>query len=254
MTEINPAAAEPMISFSRVNKNYGEFKALIDINAEVARGEVVVVCGPSGSGKSTLIRTVNRLEEIQSGRLTFDGWDVHGKLRSADLNRLRSRIGFVFQSFNLFPHLSALDNVALSPMKVNGLKREAARDRAMRLLDRVGLSAKAGSYPAQLSGGQQQRVAIARALAMEPPAMLFDEPTSALDPEMVGEVLTVMRSLAAEGMTMMCVTHEMGFAREVADRVWFMDAGRILETAKPADFFQSPQHARAQRFLSDLRH
>jgi polar amino acid transport system ATP-binding protein len=254
MTEINPAAAEPMISFSRVNKNYGEFKALIDINAEVARGEVVVVCGPSGSGKSTLIRTVNRLEEIQSGRLTFDGRDVHGKMRSADLNRLRSRIGFVFQSFNLFPHLSALDNVALSPMKVNGLKREAARDRAMRLLDRVGLSAKAGSYPAQLSGGQQQRVAIARALAMEPPAMLFDEPTSALDPEMVGEVLTVMRSLAAEGMTMMCVTHEMGFAREVADRVWFMDAGRILETAKPADFFQNPQHARAQRFLSDLRH
>ena len=254
MTEINPAAAEPMISFSRVNKNYGEFKALIDINAEVARGEVVVVCGPSGSGKSTLIRTVNRLEEIQSGRLTFDGRDVHGKMRSADLNRLRSRIGFVVQSFNLFPHLSALDNVALSPMKVNGLKREAARDRAMRLLDRVGLSAKAGSYPAQLSGGQQQRVAIARALAMEPPAMLFDEPTSALDPEMVGEVLTVMRSLAAEGMTMMCVTHEMGFAREVADRVWFMDAGRILETAKPADFFQNPQHARAQRFLSDLRH
>jgi polar amino acid transport system ATP-binding protein len=254
MTEINPAAAEPMISFSRVNKNYGEFKALIDINAEVARGEVVVVCGPSGSGKSTLIRTVNRLEEIQSGRLTFDGRDVHGKMRSADLNRLRSRIGFVFQSFNLFPHLSALDNVALSPMKVNGLKREAARDRAMRLLDRVGLSAKAGSYPAQLSGGQQQRVAIARALAMEPPAMLFDEPTSALDPEMVGEVLTVMRSLASEGMTMMCVTHEMGFAREVADRVWFMDAGRILETAKPGDFFSNPQHARAQRFLADLRH
>jgi polar amino acid transport system ATP-binding protein len=254
MTEINPAAAEPMISFSRVNKNYGEFKALIDINAEVARGEVVVVCGPSGSGKSTLIRTVNRLEEIQSGRLTFDGRDVHGKMRSADLNRLRSRIGFVFQSFNLFPHLSALDNVALSPMKVNGLKRDAARDRAMRLLDRVGLSAKAESYPAQLSGGQQQRVAIARALAMEPPAMLFDEPTSALDPEMVGEVLTVMRSLASEGMTMMCVTHEMGFAREVADRVWFMDAGRILETAKPGDFFSNPQHARAQRFLADLRH
>ena len=255
MTNTPPAeAAAPMIRFCDVNKKYGSYHALVDINAEVARGEVVVVCGPSGSGKSTLIRTVNRLEEIQSGRLTFDGRDVHGKMRSADLNRLRSRIGFVFQSFNLFPHLSALDNVALSPMKVNGLKREAARDRAMRLLDRVGLSAKAGSYPAQLSGGQQQRVAIARALAMEPPAMLFDEPTSALDPEMVGEVLTVMRSLAAEGMTMMCVTHEMGFAREVADRVWFMDAGRILETAKPADFFQSPQHARAQRFLSDLRH
>ena len=160
----------------------------------------------------------------------------------------------MFQSFNLFPHLSALDNVMLSPVKINGIPRDVARETAMRLLDRVGLSAKARSYPAQLSGGQQQRVAIARALAMEPPAMLFDEPTSALDPEMVGEVLAVMRSLAAEGMTMMCVTHEMGFAREVADRVWFMDAGRILEVGKPDDFFRNPQHARAQRFLSDLRH
>ena len=243
-----------MIRFSNVSKYYGTFKALDDINAEVARGEVVVVCGPSGSGKSTLIRTVNRLEEIDSGAITFDGRSVHGKMRSAELNRLRSRIGFVFQSFNLFPHLSAFDNVTLSPIKVDGVKREAARDRAMRLLDRVGLSAKALSYPAQLSGGQQQRVAIARALAMEPPAMLFDEPTSALDPEMVGEVLAVMRGLAAEGMTMMCVTHEMGFAREVADRVWFMDAGQILETATPDAFFSNPQHPRAQRFLSDLRH
>jgi polar amino acid transport system ATP-binding protein len=243
-----------MIRFSKVNKNYGSFQALVDINAEVARSEVVVVCGPSGSGKSTLIRTVNRLEEIQSGSILFDGQDVHANMRSKDLNHLRSRIGFVFQSFNLFPHLSALENVALSPVTVNGVKREVAREKALQLLDRVGLAAKAGSYPGQLSGGQQQRVAIARALAMEPPAMLFDEPTSALDPEMVGEVLAVMKALAADGMTMMCVTHEMGFAREVADRVWFMDGGRILEEADPESFFSRPQHPRAQRFLSDLRH
>ena len=243
-----------MIRFSKVNKNYGSFQALVDINADVARSEVVVVCGPSGSGKSTLIRTVNRLEEIESGSILFDGQDVHAKMRSKDLNHLRSRIGFVFQSFNLFPHLSALENVALSPVTVNGVKREVAREKALQLLDRVGLAAKAGSYPGQLSGGQQQRVAIARALAMEPPAMLFDEPTSALDPEMVGEVLAVMKALAADGMTMMCVTHEIGFAREVADRVWFMDGGRILEEADPESFFSRPQHPRAQRFLSDLRH
>nr|WP_188517588.1 amino acid ABC transporter ATP-binding protein [Alsobacter metallidurans] len=243
-----------MITFSNVQKRYGAVPALIDINAEVARGEVVVVCGPSGSGKSTLIRTVNRLEEIQAGSIQFDGQEVHGSLRGKQLNRLRSRIGFVFQSFNLFPHLSALDNVMLSPIKINGASREAARATAMRLLDRVGLSNKIQSFPAQLSGGQQQRVAIARALAMEPPAMLFDEPTSALDPEMVGEVLAVMRSLASEGMTMMCVTHEMGFARDVADRVWFMDAGRILEAATPDEFFRNPQHERAKRFLADLRH
>jgi polar amino acid transport system ATP-binding protein len=242
-----------MISFTNVNKWYGEYRALTDINAEVARGQVVVVCGPSGSGKSTLIRTVNRLEEIKSGQITVDGKDMHAPIGGAQLNRLRSRIGFVFQSFNLFPHLSALDNVMLSPMHVNGVKRAEAREKAMQLLERVGLAAKALSYPAQLSGGQQQRVAIARALAMEPPAMLFDEPTSALDPEMVGEVLAVMRSLAREGMTMMCVTHEMGFAREVADRVWFMDAGCILESADPETFFLKPQHPRAQRFLSDLR-
>ena len=242
-----------MISFSNVNKWYGDYHALTDIDAEVRKGEVVVVCGPSGSGKSTLIRTVNRLEEIKSGKVTVDGHDIHAPMGSAQLNRLRSRIGFVFQSFNLFPHLSALDNVMLSPMRVNGIKRAEARDKAMQLLERVGLAAKAPSFPAQLSGGQQQRVAIARALAMEPPAMLFDEPTSALDPEMVGEVLAVMRSLAADGMTMMCVTHEMGFAREVADRVWFMDAGRILESAEPETFFLKPQHPRAQRFLSDLR-
>jgi polar amino acid transport system ATP-binding protein len=242
-----------MISFNQVEKWYGSYRALADINAEVKRGEVVVVCGPSGSGKSTLIRTVNRLEEIKSGQVTVDGQDMHAPMGGAQLNRLRSRIGFVFQSFNLFPHLSALENVMLSPMHVNGMKRPEARDKAMKLLDRVGLAAKADAYPGQLSGGQQQRVAIARALAMEPPAMLFDEPTSALDPEMVGEVLAVMRSLAAEGMTMMCVTHEMSFARDVADRVWFMDAGCILESADPESFFRHAQHPRAQRFLSDLR-
>ncbi len=242
-----------MIKFSNVNKWYGDYHALTDINAEVRKGEVVVVCGPSGSGKSTLIRTVNRLEEIKSGELMFDGQNVHAPMSSAQLNRLRSHIGFVFQSFNLFPHLSVLDNIMLSPMRVRGVKRADAKAKATQLLERVGLANKAGAYPAQLSGGQQQRVAIARALAMEPPAMLFDEPTSALDPEMVGEVLAVMRSLAKDGMTMMCVTHEMGFAREVADSVWFMDAGSILETAPPAEFFKKPQHPRAQRFLSDLR-
>ena len=243
-----------MISFHDVNKWYGEYHALCDINAEVRKGEVVVVCGPSGSGKSTLIRTVNRLEEIKSGQLVVDGHDIQAPGNTGrELNRMRSRIGFVFQSFNLFPHLSVLENVTLSPMRVLGVKREAARARAMQLLTRVGLANKAGAFPAQLSGGQQQRVAIARALAMEPPAMLFDEPTSALDPEMVGEVLAVMRSLAEEGMTMMCVTHEMGFAREVADRVWFMDAGGILEVAEPEAFFNNPQHPRAQRFLSDIR-
>lgn len=243
-----------MITFQNVTKNYRDYKALVDINAEVKRGEVVVICGPSGSGKSTLIRTVNRLEEINSGSIVFDGRDIHAGMSRRELNRLRSHIGFVFQSFNLFPHLSTLDNITLSPIRINGVKREIARAKAMALLERVGLAEKAGAYPSQLSGGQQQRVAIARALAMEPPAMLFDEPTSALDPEMVGEVLAVMKSLAAEGMTMMCVTHEMGFAREVADRVWFMDAGRILEMAEPESFFRSPQHPRAQRFLSDLRH
>ncbi|MGG5823473.1 amino acid ABC transporter ATP-binding protein [Falsiroseomonas sp. HW251] len=247
------ASRDEMIGFRGVNKFYGPLAALVDVTESVGRGEVVVVCGPSGSGKSTLIRTVNRLEEIQSGSIFFDGRDVHAKMSSAQLNHLRGRIGFVFQSFNLFPHLSALENVMLSPMKVNGTARAEAREKALALLDRVGLSAKRDAFPGQLSGGQQQRVAIARALAMEPPAMLFDEPTSALDPEMVTEVLTVMRGLAQDGMTMMCVTHEMGFARDVADRVWFMDEGRIVETAPPEDFFGRPQHPRAQRFLSELR-
>ncbi|MBS0455020.1 MAG: amino acid ABC transporter ATP-binding protein [Proteobacteria bacterium] len=242
-----------MISFNQVNKWYGDYHALVDISAEVKKGEVVVVCGPSGSGKSTLIRTVNRLEEIQSGELQFDGSKVNGPIGGKELNQLRSRIGFVFQNFNLFPHMSVLENIMFSPIRLRGVGKAQAREKAMALLERVGLSNKADSYPAQLSGGQQQRVAIARALAMEPPAMLFDEPTSALDPEMVGEVLAVMRSLAHDGMTMMCVTHEMNFAREVADRVWFMDAGSILETADPQTFFSKPQHPRAQRFLSDLR-
>ncbi|MFL9982553.1 amino acid ABC transporter ATP-binding protein [Paraburkholderia sediminicola] len=240
-----------MIKFSSVNKWYGEYHALVDVNAEVRKGEVVVVCGPSGSGKSTLIRTVNRLEEINRGQIFFDGQNIHDK--KLGLNAYRSRVGFVFQQFNLFPHLSVLDNITLSPMRVHGLKRAEAERKAADLLARVGLSNKASAFPPQLSGGQQQRVAIARALAMDPPAMLFDEPTSALDPEMVGEVLNVMKNLAQEGMTMMCVTHEMGFAREVADRVWFMDAGKILETAEPEEFFLRPKHERAQRFLSDLR-
>jgi polar amino acid transport system ATP-binding protein len=240
-----------MIQFEGVNKWYGEYHALQDIDATVAKGEVVVVCGPSGSGKSTLIRTVNRLEEIQKGRIVFDGQDVHAA--DIDLNRFRSRVGFVFQSFNLFPHLSVAENIMLAPTMVLGLDKGQARERAQQLLARVGLAAKIDAYPGQLSGGQQQRVAIARALAMEPPAMLFDEPTSALDPEMVGEVLQVMKALARDGMTMICVTHEMNFAREVADRVLFMDHGRIVETGTPAAFFSNPQSERAQRFLADLR-
>ena len=251
---VSAPAKDQTIRLADVRKSYGEFDVLKGIDATVSRGEVVVICGPSGSGKSTLIRTVNRLEEINSGSIFFEGQDIHAPLKSRELNRLRSRIGFVFQSFNLFPHLSAVDNVAMSPMRVKGVPAAQARDKALKLLERVGLRDKANNYPAQLSGGQQQRVAIARALAMEPPVMLFDEPTSALDPEMVGEVLSVMKSLAAEGMTMMCVTHEMGFARDVADRIWFIDGGQIIETATPDEFFSNPKHPRAQRFLADLRH
>jgi len=241
-----------MLALSKVNKWYGNYHALVDITADVQRGEVVVVCGPSGSGKSTLIRTINRLESIHKGSITLDGTDVHSKLQN--VNKLRSRIGFVFQQFNLFPHLSVIENICLAPMKVLGKSKTEARDRAASLLSRVGLANKADAYPQQLSGGQQQRVAIARALAMDPPVMLFDEPTSALDPEMVGEVLSVMKSLAKDGMTMMCVTHEMGFAREVSDRVWFMDKGAILESSDPDTFFINPEHPRAKSFISDLRH
>jgi polar amino acid transport system ATP-binding protein len=240
-----------MIEFDKVNKSYGSFKALSDISERIGAGEVVVVCGPSGSGKSTLIRTLNRLEAIDSGRILLGGEDIYR--RGLDVNALRAGIGFVFQQFNLFPHLSALRNCSLAPMGLRNLSRAEADERSHALLKRVGLAHKADALPAQLSGGQQQRVAIARALAMQPPVMLFDEPTSALDPEMVGEVLSVMRDLAAEGMTMVCVTHEMGFAREVADRVLFMDAGRVLERATPEAFFNRPQHPRAQAFLSDIR-
>lgn len=241
-----------MIRFNTVEKYYGDFKALDGITETVGSGEVVVICGPSGSGKSTLIRTINRLEPISSGSITVDGQDVHG--RNVNVNALRSRIGFVFQSFNLFPHLSVLENIALGPRTVLKLSRAEACERSVALLSRVGLASKEAAFPTQLSGGQQQRVAIARALAMQPPVMLFDEPTSALDPEMVGEVLSVMKELAADGMTMVCVTHEMGFARDVADRIWFMDSGSVLERAKPHDFFADPQHPRAKKFVLDIRH
>ncbi|QGW83832.1 amino acid ABC transporter ATP-binding protein [Variovorax paradoxus] len=240
-----------MIELQNVNKWYGSYHALVDISETIHKGEVVVVCGPSGSGKSTLIRTFNRLEPIQSGRILIEGKDIHAP--GTDVNAFRSRIGFVFQQFNLFPHLTVLQNCTMAPMQLRGLTRKEADERAMALLQRVGLAHKANAWPSELSGGQQQRVAIARALAMQPPLMLFDEPTSALDPEMVGEVLLVMRDLTRDGMTMVCVTHEMGFAREVADRVLFMDEGKVLERATPDDFFNRPQHPRAQQFLSDIR-
>jgi polar amino acid transport system ATP-binding protein len=241
-----------MLEFTQVNKSFGSTRVLSDVSEKVQAGEVVVVCGPSGSGKSTLIRTVNRLEAIDSGQICVNGQHVHAP--GLDLNRLRSSIGFVFQQFNLFPHVSVLDNVMMAPVQVLRMGKAEARELAQDLLARVGLAAKAGSFPAELSGGQQQRVAIARALAMKPPLMLFDEPTSALDPEMVGEVLAVMKDLARQGMTMVCVTHEMGFAREVAHKVWFLDAGRVLERATPEEFFNSPQHPRAQKFVADIRH
>lgn len=240
-----------MIRLEKVNKWYGTYQALVDVDEHIAKGEVVVICGPSGSGKSTLIRTLNRLEPIKSGRILIDGQDIHAK--DLDLNQFRSHIGFVFQQFNLFPHLTVLENCTLAPIRLRALSRADAEKEAMALLDRVGLAHKASAFPINLSGGQQQRVAIARALAMRPPLMLFDEPTSALDPEMVGEVLLVMRDLARDGMTMVVVTHEMGFAREVADRVLFMDQGRVLERAPAESFFQNPEHPRTQKFLADIR-
>ena len=239
-----------MITLENVNKWYGDYHALIDVNLTVTKGEVVVVCGPSGSGKSTMIRTINRLEPIKSGRIQVDGQDIHAPDVSVDA--LRSRIGFVFQQFNLFPHLSVLQNCTLAPTRLLKQSKAQAREHAMALLDRVGLSHKADAYPAQLSGGQQQRVAIARALAMNPPVMLFDEPTSALDPEMVGEVLQAMKGLARDGMTMVCVTHEMGFARRVADTMVFMEAGRIVETSPPETFFTNPKSDRARLFLDQI--
>lgn len=241
-----------MIQFESVNKWFSKYHALRDVCGTVNAGEVLVLCGPSGSGKSTLIRTVNRLEEIQGGSISVDGGSVYGE--KTDINDLRSKIGFVFQQFNLFPHLSVKDNIALSPIKIGGLSRKEAYELAEELLEKVGLRAKRDEMPVNLSGGQQQRVAIARALAQKPKLLLFDEPTSALDPEMVGEVLSVMKSLAADGMTMVCVTHEMNFAREVAHRVWFMDEGAILEDSTPDVFFSAPKHERTKQFLADIIH
>jgi len=239
-----------MICFKQVNKWFGKLHVLNDINLEIEKGEVVVVCGPSGSGKSTLIRCINRLEPIQSGEIIVDGQPVHEK--KANLTKLRAEIGFIFQQFHLYPHMTALENTMLAPVKVKNIPSKEARKICMEKLDRVGLSEKADSYPSQLSGGQQQRVAIARGLAMSPRIMLFDEPTSALDPEMIGEVLDVMVQLASEGMTMCVVTHEMGFARKVADRVVFMDEGMLVETGTPDDFFDSPKTDRAADFIDKI--
>ncbi|MDH5749761.1 MAG: amino acid ABC transporter ATP-binding protein [Rhodospirillales bacterium] len=241
-----------MIELQNVSKWYGEFKVLTDCSTSVDKGDVVVICGPSGSGKSTLIKCVNGLEPFQEGTITVDGISVGDK--GTDLPKLRSRIGMVFQNFELFPHMTVLQNIAIAQVKVLGRDQAAAEERGLQLLERVGLTEHAQKHPAQLSGGQQQRVAIARALAMDPIAMLFDEPTSALDPEMINEVLDVMVELAQEGMTMMVVTHEMGFARKVADRVIFMDEGAIVEDATKEDFFGTPRSDRAQLFLSKILH
>ena len=239
-----------MIRFEGVHKWFGRLHVLNNINLQVRAGEVVVVCGPSGSGKSTLIRTINELEPINEGKLVVDGMDLSNK--KTDINKLRAEIGFVFQQFNLYPHLSVLKNITLAPIKIRNTPEKEASEQAMALLERVGLPEKRDAYPSQLSGGQQQRVAIARGLAMKPKIMLFDEPTSALDPEMIGEVLQVMKDLALSGMTMIVVTHEMGFAREVAHRVIFMDNGTILEEAPPEEFFINPQHERAKQFLKQI--
>ena len=240
----------PAIQFSGVNKWFGKLQVLRDINLAIASGEVVVVCGPSGSGKSTLIRTVNGLERIQGGDVVVLGDSV--SRRGVNLPALRTRVGMVFQSFNLFPHMTALENIMLAPMKVRKVPRAEAEQQSRALLERVGLREKAANYPANLSGGQQQRVAIARALAMQPKIMLFDEPTSALDPEMINEVLDVMTALAREGMTTMCVTHEMGFARRVAHRVVFMDEGQVVEEGTPQEFFTAPKSDRGRQFLSKI--
>ena len=239
-----------MIEFKNVSKWYGDFQVLTDCTTRVNKGEVVVVCGPSGSGKSTLIKCVNALEPFQKGEIIVDGISVGNP--KTNLPKLRARVGMVFQHFELFPHLSITANLALAQQKVLGRGKDEAMDKAMKLLDRVGLKAHAHKFPGQMSGGQQQRVAIARALAMDPIAMLFDEPTSALDPEMVNEVLDVMTDLAKERMTMMCVTHEMGFARRVSDRVIFMDRGHIVEDCTKDEFFGSPRGERAQQFLSKI--
>ena len=239
-----------MISIDNVSKHYGSFQVLTDCTTQVKKGEVIVVCGPSGSGKSTLIKCVNGLEPFQSGSIIVDGISVGDP--KTKLSKLRSRVGMVFQHFELFPHMSITDNLSIAQVKVLGRSKDEARDKGLKLLERVGLKAHAEKFPGQLSGGQQQRVAIARALAMDPICMLFDEPTSALDPEMINEVLDVMVELAQEGMTMMCVTHEMGFARKVANRVIFMDQGRIVEDDTKEAFFANPRSERAQQFLAKI--
>ncbi|TNF60690.1 MAG: amino acid ABC transporter ATP-binding protein [Burkholderiales bacterium] len=242
---------EPIIRFEKVNKWYGnDFHVLRDIDLDVARGERIVVCGPSGSGKSTLIRCINRLEEHQQGRLVVDGIELTDDIKAID--QVRKNVGMVFQQFNLFPHLTVLENLTLSPMWVGKVPKKEAEERAMQQLQRVRIAEQARKYPLQLSGGQQQRVAIARALCLTPKIMLFDEPTSALDPEMIKEVLDVMIELAGQGITMICVTHEMGFAKAVADRVIFMDQGQIVEQNTPAEFFHNPQNERSRDFLSKI--
>lgn len=241
-----------MISLKNISKWYGQFRVLIDCSTDVRKGEVVVVCGPSGSGKSTLIKTVNGLEPVQQGEIFVNDIQVNDK--RTNLAKLRSKVGMVFQHFELFPHLSIVENLTLAQVKVLGRDKAAAKEKGLKLLERVGLSVHADKFPSQLSGGQQQRVAIARALCMDPVAMLFDEPTSALDPEMINEVLDVMVELAHEGMTMMVVTHEMGFARKVADRVIFMDEGKIVEDSKKEDFFANPKSDRAKDFLAKILH
>ncbi|PIE58248.1 MAG: glutamine ABC transporter ATP-binding protein [Desulfobulbus propionicus] len=242
--------AEPVIQIQNINKFFGSFQALKNVSLNITPGEKVVVLGPSGSGKSTLLRTINKLETIDSGTIVVDGHDIMDP--EEDINQIRMELGMVFQSFNLFRHLSVLDNLTLAPLKLKKMEKSQARDIALSLLDKVGLRDRADHYPIQLSGGQQQRVAIARALAMEPKIMLFDEPTSALDPEMINEVLEVMVTLAKEGMTMLVVTHEMGFAREVADQVVFMDQGTIVEQAAPGVFFENPVHERSKLFLQQI--
>ena len=242
-----------MIDVQNINKTFWvpqEVRAVVDLTTKIEKGEVVVVCGPSGSGKSTFLRCLNRLETAESGHIFIDGIDVLDP--KTNINKVRAEVGMVFQSFNLFPHKSVLENVTLAQNVVRKRSKQESRERAGALLDKVGISDKAEAYPDNLSGGQQQRVAIARALAMDPKVMLFDEPTSALDPEMIGEVLDVMKTLAKEGMTMVCVTHEMGFAKEVADRVIFMDEGAIVEVGTPEHFFINPTHDRTKLFLSQI--
>lgn len=244
------ANSEPIISIRNVYKFFGELTALNDVSLDVYPGEKVVIIGPSGSGKSTLLRSINRLETVDQGQIIVDGLDINDKKN--DINLIRQELGMVFQSFNLFPHKTVLENLTLAPMKLRKISRAEAEAKGLELLKKVDISDKANVYPSMLSGGQQQRVAIARALAMTPKIMLFDEPTSALDPEMIGEVLDVMVGLAREGMTMVCVTHEMGFAREVADRIIFMDKGEILEEGSAEHFFTDPRHPRLQKFLNQI--